>query len=37
LGSSKSNEQIDHISKVFSEIVLERSLLESKLFPVNAS
>ncbi|HPC27529.1 MAG TPA: hypothetical protein PKX17_02265, partial [Candidatus Methanomethylicus sp.] len=30
------NEQIDHISKVFSEIVLERSLLESKLFPVNA-
>ncbi len=30
------NQQIAHISKVFSEIVLERSLLESKLFPVNA-
>ena len=30
------NELINHISKVFSDIVLERSLLESKLFPVNA-
>ena len=30
------NEQISHLSKVFSKIVLERSLLESKLFPVNA-
>ena len=30
------NEQITHLSKVFANIVLERSLLESKLFPVNA-
>lgn len=30
------NELITHLSKVFSNIVLERSLLESKLFPVNA-
>jgi len=33
---SEVNEQISHLSKVFSKIVLERSLLESKLFPVNA-
>ncbi len=32
----EANEQISHLSKVFSGIVLERSLLESKLFPVNA-
>ena len=32
----EANALIAHISKVFSEIVLERSLLESKLFPVNA-
>jgi len=30
------NELITHLSKVFSNIVLERSLLESKMFPVNA-
>src|SRR4030042_3538273 len=30
------NEVITHLSKVFANIVLERSLLESKLFPVNA-
>ncbi len=30
------NDLISHLSKVFSDIVLERSLLESKLFPVNA-
>jgi hypothetical protein len=30
------NEQITHLSSVFANIVLERSLLESKLFPVNA-
>jgi len=30
------NELINHLSKVFSNIVLERSLLESELFPVNA-
>jgi hypothetical protein len=30
------NELITHLSKVFSDIVLERSLLESKMFPVNA-
>jgi len=33
---SEINEQIMHLSRVFSKIVLERSLLESKLFPVNA-
>ena len=30
------NEVITHLSRVFANIVLERSLLESKLFPVNA-
>lgn len=30
------NDLITHLSKVFSNIVLERSLLESKMFPVNA-
>lgn len=30
------NKQITHLSKVFANILLERSLLESKLFPVNA-
>jgi hypothetical protein len=30
------NKQIAHLSKVFANILLERSLLESKLFPVNA-
>jgi hypothetical protein len=30
------NELITHLSSVFANIVLERSLLESKLFPVNA-
>ncbi len=30
------NEIITHLSRVFANIVLERSLLESKLFPVNA-
>ncbi len=30
------NDLISHISGVFSDIVLERSLLESKIFPVNA-
>ena len=30
------NGVITHLSKVFANIVLERSLLESKLFPVNA-
>ena len=34
--TSEINENITHLSKVFSDIVLERSLLESKLFPVNA-
>jgi hypothetical protein len=33
---SEINENITHLSKVFADIVLERSLLESKLFPVNA-
>jgi hypothetical protein len=33
---SEINDQISHLSKVFSSIVQERSLLESKLFPVNA-
>jgi hypothetical protein len=30
------NQVITHLSRVFANIVLERSLLESKLFPVNA-
>lgn len=30
------NKQIAHLSKVFANILLERSLLESKLFPVSA-
>lgn len=30
------NEIISHLSGVFADIVLERSLLESKIFPVNA-
>src|SRR5512135_99666 len=30
------NDLITHLSRVFANIVLERSLLESKLFPVNA-
>jgi len=33
---SEINDNITHLSKVFADIVLERSLLESKLFPVNA-
>jgi hypothetical protein len=33
---SEINDQISHLSKVFANILLERSLLESKLFPVNA-
>lgn len=31
-----ANKQIAHLSTVFSNILLERGLLESKLFPVNA-
>ncbi|MBN2229704.1 MAG: hypothetical protein JW779_08915 [Candidatus Thorarchaeota archaeon] len=32
---SKINEQLTHLSCVFSDILAERGLLESKLFPVN--
>jgi hypothetical protein len=32
----KTNEQISHISEVFTNILMQRGLLESKLFPVNA-
>jgi hypothetical protein len=31
-----ANKQITHLSSVFSNILMERGLLESKLFPVNA-
>ena len=34
--TSEINDQIAHISRVFSKIVTQRTLLESKLFPVNA-
>lgn len=34
--TSEINEQIAHLSRVFSRIVTQRTLLESKLFPVNA-
>jgi hypothetical protein len=34
--TSEINDQIAHISRVFSRIVTQRTLLESKLFPVNA-
>ncbi|MEM3648710.1 MAG: hypothetical protein QW506_06060, partial [Thermoproteota archaeon] len=33
---SEINEQIAHLSNVFLNIVTQRTLLESKLFPVNA-
>lgn len=33
---SETNKQITHLSKVFSNILLQRTLLESKLFPVTA-
>ncbi|MGQ9759294.1 MAG: hypothetical protein ACUVQ5_01805 [Candidatus Methanomethylicaceae archaeon] len=33
---SEINDQIRHLSKVFSDIVLDRGFLESKIFPVNA-
>lgn len=36
LQTSEINKQIAHLSRVFGNILLERSLLESKLFPVNA-
>jgi hypothetical protein len=32
---NKINEQLSHLSQVFSDILAERGLLESKLFPVN--
>lgn len=34
--TSEINDQIAHVSRVFSRIVTQRTLLESKLFPVNA-
>jgi hypothetical protein len=34
--TSEINNQIAHISRIFSKIVTQRTLLESKLFPVNA-
>ncbi|MBC7113393.1 MAG: hypothetical protein H5T34_05200 [Candidatus Methanomethyliales bacterium] len=34
--TSKINEQIAHLSRVFADIILERGFLDSKIFPVNA-
>jgi len=35
LETSEINQQLTHLSQVFSDILAERGLLESKLFPVN--
>ena len=35
LETSEINQQLAHLSQVFSDILAERGLLESKLFPVN--